>query len=226
MTHFGRLFWFAALLTFQGFGHGCGKRWGQVSSSEARWRFNSSRQSNKSSNQYWSDEGPPRSLVSPKRGAGAGMGIGMVLVVRIPLIENKNQIQMFKFLWLKYFVSSNCLSSFNWNYQISLRCLLKDFDPAFKIFKNLYDESSGFISTRLSSNSWFPRCDNFPKHISPTQLGSFSWISWNTYTDSKFKIIGFGPMDTSTRSGKSWKSWLCGFLESEIEKLLDQSEAE
>ena len=40
-------------------------------------------------------------LVSLTGWAGAGMGIGMVLVVGIPLIENKNEIKMFKFLQLK-----------------------------------------------------------------------------------------------------------------------------
>ena len=39
-----------------------------------------------------------RPLVFPKGWAGAEVGIGMVLVVAMPLIENQNKIQMFKFL--------------------------------------------------------------------------------------------------------------------------------
>ena len=42
----------------------------------------------------------PRSLVSPKRGAGAGVGIGMLWGVGIPFIEIKNKTQMIEFVQL------------------------------------------------------------------------------------------------------------------------------
>ena len=42
-----------------------------------------------------------RPLVSPKGWAGERVGVGMVLVAGIPLIENTNEIEMFKFLQLR-----------------------------------------------------------------------------------------------------------------------------
>ena len=52
-------------------------------------------------------------LVSPKRGAGAGVGIGMGWGGRIPFVDNKSNINMFKILQLSIRIKFESLSLFN-----------------------------------------------------------------------------------------------------------------
>ena len=63
-------------------------------------------------------------------------------------------------------MSSNWLSSFNWNYQISNSCVLIDIDPIFKIFKNLLDGSTGLFGARHCQRlKTFVEIRELPKRI-------------------------------------------------------------
>ena len=85
----------------------------------------------------------------------------------------------------------NCLSSFNWKYQMPNSCFLIDIDPIVKIFKNLLNGSPGFVGTCFSTFSIFEIL-RFPRIRYRKTYLVFFLISYNNLVGPKSRIIVSG----------------------------------
>ena len=106
----------------------------------------------------------------------------------------------------------NCLSSFNWNYQMSISCLLEDMnpifnipnsyflediDPIFKMFTNLSNESAGcFRQVSLPKKPSMFNILRFQEILFENDSGNFLELFGVIWCIQILKWLFLGGMDT------------------------------